>query len=1170
MSYGKFLASALLAWVWAAPGLAQKKGESELRGETRLEVSDKRKARKKKAEEEKKKVEERTGPARFVAPAEEVERSAMADQKRDEAIDKLKNIIRNPAVQGEQKGELLFQLAELWWEKSKSVYFKEMRKYDDDYQKWLQDTNRGIKRPEPKLNTRESELYRSEVMRLYEAILRDYPVYGRKDEVLFNYAYNLYDINKKDRAMEKYWELIKQFPTSRYVPDAYVQMGEHFFATNQLAKAKKSYEEAAKSKNPKIYPFALYKLAWCDYNAGEYENAIRKFKDVVAYTEGQRVTTDLKREALRDMVKSFEKVDAVEEAWRYFENKTGPKDARHLTKKLAGQFTEAGKHDYAIKTYRYLVNSDPNDPEAPDYQNAVVHAYEGLHQRDRVKKEMLRMVELYRPTSPWAKVNASNQGAIRNACEITETAMRTMVTDYHAEAQKTKSVDTYRLARDIYKEYLENFAKVDVIKDCAYDDEIVALSYNLRFYYADILYLLQEWDLGARQFEMVTDSNPKGPHSRNAMYNALLCVQKLAQGKTGGDLRGDQRLDEKKKKEGIERVTLVRHGKDAKAEPVPKWEQELVRSIDKYVGLYPGDEDEIEVRYKASKIFYDHNHDVEAAKRFGEIILKWPTDKRSRLAADLSLDILNAREEWFELNRLSREFNANKKLSGADKEFAARIGDLVEASQYKYIDEHVYKRDKKTQEAAEGFRAFVKEFAKSKYSPQALLYAMVIFGEAHQLDLSIDVGEQILREYPDARDVQKNELVPRTTLYLGSFYERISDFRRAADYYEKYVVHFIGKIAPDEKDEKGKKGRKKAEVRVAKRTERKPGEKKDADDPMAKVADALYNAALWNEGLAEFNKAILMYTRYIKEFPEKKEVPDLFFNIGLIYEKQKKWTDAAKLFAGYGEQYGRVLPPDKVYYGKYKQFRAFREMKDDKQAHKLQEELLKLGAKLTKDEREKDHVLNAYGHLRYLALEPEWHRYKQLKFLKFGKQLKKDLDVKAKEQQALEKSYTEVLALGSADWGIAALTRIGQSYKDFADNINSMPDPKGFDEDQVAMFRSELEARYVFPMEEKAVEAFEKAVAKSSELSIYNEATLQAQEMINKVKPGSFGEVRQIPYQGSELFATASPIKTVAAAAAPAAAPGATSPPGPTSGSQGGAPAAPAEPAATGAGAGSI
>ena len=71
-------------------------------------------------------------------------------------------------------------------------------------------------------------------------------------------------------------------PKSDFAPDAWLQLGEHFFNNNQLTHAIRAYTAAAETKKPRIFSFALYKLAWCDYNLQEYDGALQKFRDVVA------------------------------------------------------------------------------------------------------------------------------------------------------------------------------------------------------------------------------------------------------------------------------------------------------------------------------------------------------------------------------------------------------------------------------------------------------------------------------------------------------------------------------------------------------------------------------------------------------------------------------------------------------------------------------------------------------------------------------------------------------------------------------------------------------------------------------------------------------------------------------------------------------------------------
>jgi tetratricopeptide (TPR) repeat protein len=78
-------------------------------------------------------------------------------------------------------------------------------------------------------------VHRSETMRLYEAVLREFPTYERKDEVLFNLAYNLYEVGRREPAVQRYEELLRDYPSSRFVPDTLIQLGNHAFdVTNSL------------------------------------------------------------------------------------------------------------------------------------------------------------------------------------------------------------------------------------------------------------------------------------------------------------------------------------------------------------------------------------------------------------------------------------------------------------------------------------------------------------------------------------------------------------------------------------------------------------------------------------------------------------------------------------------------------------------------------------------------------------------------------------------------------------------------------------------------------------------------------------------------------------------------------------------------------------------------
>lgn len=1095
-------------------------------------------AKKKPAEEKKaaapgaKKPEERKGPAQFVSKkgaAFDPAKAKVADKKRDEAIEQLKKIIPKIEDGSPQKADLLYQLAELYWEKQKYL----LTKANDDFSKAIEEfekaKDRGEKLAEPKLDDRMAELYRSETMRLYETILRDYPTYVRKDEVLFNLGYNLYETNKKPQAVKRYEELAKNYPDSRLLADTYIQLANHYFEGNDLTRARVNYEKALKTQNKEIYSYALYKLAWCDYNAAAFEEGLKKFQSVVDFADKNK-QSDLKSEALKDMVLTWVQLNRPDDAVAYYERKAPKKRQARLISSLAFNLAEAGNHESAIKVFRGLIDKEPTRVEAPGFQQEIIRSYDKLRLRDQVKIEVRRLAELYSPGATWWKANEQKPAVLKDAFAIAEEAMRGVVTDYHTEAQKTKQVETYRLARDIYKQYVESFATSEN------PDFVSDFAFNMKYYYADILWALEEWENAAKQYEGVVSFKipnrdtakevAREEYRKQASYNTILAYARLVKIERGElvktELQDGKKIDEKAKKGGVEKAKKVvkRSAKELEEKALTGYEKSLVAACDTYNDLYKSNSDEIEVAYQAAVIFYDRNHFLEAGRRFTTIIDKFPSDRRSQEAADLTMGVLEEKEEWLQLNKSARTFLANKKLIKPGTEFARRVTTVVEGSQYKYVDEVVYKKEKNYDKAANLFVDFVKEFPNSQNADRALTYSMFIFRDAKQIDRALEMGERVLKEYAST----PLELKVRYT--LADFYGQTAQFRKSAEMYEAFIASTdlaTGEKKPDPKAKKGKKPAK-GEWKSAINDEEK---KALVAEAKAWLEDAHFNTALWWEGLGETDKAIAGWNTFMTRYKATKDVPSIAFNIGRMLERQKKWPEAIKQFEKFNADFAKDKRATALlhYQSRVHQWRGHTELKNQKELDRLKVELLKGYPGLSAEEKKDFTALNAYAHMKFLELEPMWKDYQDIKFTKVST-LKKDFARKQKKIEEVQRAYTQVIALGDGEFGIASLTRIGLAFGDFAVNITDSPDPKGLDEEQADMYRSELE-NMAFPLEEKAIEALEKATAKAYELNIYNAWTLMAQDRINKYRPGYYAKpVQNVAYQGSEFFLTA-PVEKV-------------------------------------------
>ncbi len=1009
-------------------------------------------------------------PAKVKATLEpdDFEKDVAADRKRDELIGDLKTLIpRMPETDG--KADLYFQLAELWWEKARFVSLQEDQEHEDAWAKWSQER----KGEEPKLDTRRSEGYRREALQLYRLVLERYPRCRRRDEVLFVAAHNLYDSGQKGEAVALYAELIERHPKSRFVPDAQVQMGEHWFAANDLARARAAFEKAASFRLPKLYPFALYKLAWCDFNAGAYQAAIAKFQEVIAYAEGESRgdRVQLKTEALKDIALAYARIDAVDGAISYLADKGGD-HAVDAINRLASTYFEDGKFEQSIRVYRVLQQTAPGHVRAPAWQQKILLACDKLHRRDQVLAEMRRLVAEYGPTSAWAKANAAQKGAVSEANDLAESALRELVQDYHQEAIKTKSAATYRLARDIYRQYLDTFPRSEAAP-------------SMRFYQAEILYALEEWDAAAEQYGLVVDADPRGSHAQRAAYDAILALEKsvdIAKGKLKKrELADGAKIDEHKAKGQVDRsrsLEVQAVTRDVQEEPIPENERKLIYACDRYLRVSPGTKEEIVIRYKAAFVLYERRHFVEAAQRFGEIILRWPTDAWSQKAANLSLDILDTREEWLALSQLAQRFLENRQLTPEGSKFRAEVARIGEGAKFKYVMQ-LYEQKQDFALAAREFRAFVALYPRSEHAPKALYNALLIADKADQLDLEISAGEQLLREYPAA----EAEIVKLTVPALASACERSGRTADAARWYEQAQARW-------------------------------PSDER--------AADWLYNAAVLREALGDDAGALEAWQAWVKRYRARPDAAKIAFNIGVILERQKDFRRAAEHWSAFHREWSGAASQGQLFLARYRQALALRELKAPESAAMLGDVAERFG-RLPPADKTSAAAIDAAAHARFLIVEPAFQEFLAIHF-RYTRQaeLVHVLKVKNARLTKLLASYGEVVAIGSPKWSEASFERIGEAYRNFNQGLIDAPMPRGLDAEQQELYRSTLESQ-ALPFEDKAAEAFGRAIQVSQKSGVYSDWVVKAQDFMREVQPDAYGEIRRPRLVETELWRAVAP-----------------------------------------------
>ncbi|NOY25283.1 MAG: tetratricopeptide repeat protein, partial [Oligoflexia bacterium] len=226
---------------------------------------------------------------------------AAARKKRREAMRFFEDILANRTLGGGAHHALIMlRLAQSYGEEARDLYLTETSGFQDAYDQCF--NTDGCIADNLRADHAESRKWQDKSIKIYRIILHDQPEYGWTDEVIFYLGSALQETNRRDEAVKEFNNLVRTYPDSEYVPDAYVLIGEYYFDNNDLVDALPAYQKAARYKDNPKYLFAMYKLAWCFYNVGEYDKAIDTMKAVVEYpmadTGGDESHIILQEEAL--------------------------------------------------------------------------------------------------------------------------------------------------------------------------------------------------------------------------------------------------------------------------------------------------------------------------------------------------------------------------------------------------------------------------------------------------------------------------------------------------------------------------------------------------------------------------------------------------------------------------------------------------------------------------------------------------------------------------------------------------------------------------------------------------------------------------------------------------------------------------------------------------------
>ena len=998
------------------------------------------------------------------------EKIAIEEIERTEtALSRLRNLVTTTPTADPARADYLFRLAELYYDRARYYEQRSFDRRDQAFEQEKKDPARAAAyRNAATDDMSHSTEFAQKAISLYSELYANYrDTYANIDAVLFYLGANLLQTDDADSAREVFEALSQNFPKSQYLAQAYFMIGELDFGMGDAEHAMESYQRAAQFPERNIYPFALYKVAWCAYNLAEtaktrkeavnllYE-AILAAKDRVA-TQGDSMRR-LRDDSLRDMTLFWASAYKHNDALKFFtkvaaETEVSEVERTKLIARLARIYGERADYDDSTALFRQLIELSPNDFAIVGYQREIVRNTRPGGSRAEIVRSLNDLTETLSRAMTFP---ATDPGDLQRSREEVELLLRQFSTTYHHDAQTTNNEQLYQLAGSLYEKYLSLFGEESG-------------SYDIWFYAGELQYRLKNWTEAAVAYEKAltlsggATGEAKGRYDQEATYASCLAQTNLV------DMKGS-----------VQATASNSNSPTGELPPIPEPREistgfaSMLSACERYLKTGPEVSAETaEIEYAVAYTLYDYDHLDAAIPKFGRLALDLYTAEpgRAQVSAELLLDSLALQrrfpemKEW--IGRLATAPVGQGKL-------APKLRELGEQVNFKECRD--LQQAKKFEDSGLCFVDFAQNHFESKLLDKALFNAAVSYEKIYKLDFSISLYEQIIEFRPDS------ELVPDTTFGLAQTYHRIAMYDKAADLYEQYA-----------------------------RTNPKG----------TQVVNASANAYQFRQGLGQYDKAIANLKSFIKvsdrdKAKEREGIAEANYQIAMIQIEQGKKAEASASLERFVREDGAVSP-SRAIEARVK----VAELAPPAKAVALFAEALVAVERLEPAVRESltPAALDAASKAQFTLAEQIFKRYEAIEMKGSEVQVKAALRQKAEVGTQARQEFDKVRVFKRPGWMIASSTRTGQMYMDFYKRVIDTPIPEGLPPLVEEEYRSVLEGQ-ASELKQQAKQWFAGAIEVARRTGWFNDYSEQAAKLLQELDPTfkSLAELRVSPGYDSVGF----------------------------------------------------
>lgn len=357
-------------------------------------------------------------------------------------------------------------------------------------------------------------------IKLYQKLLKKFPLYEHKDQVLYQMSRAYEEIGQVEKAMKVMNQLVREYPGSRHFPEVQFRRAEYYFTRKKYLDAEDAYKSIIKiGKGTEFYELALYKQGWTFYKQDLYEEGLNHFitlldlKVSIGYDFSQTTDkTEKKRmdDTFRVISLSFSNMGGADTVISYFK-KIGPKSYESdIYSFLAEFYLVKRRYSDAALTYKAFIDNNQFHKLAPHFSMRMIEIYHKGNFPKLVIEAKKYYSSAYGINKPYWKYH--NIKDHPDVVKFLKTNIIDLANHYHAVYQdpryRTKKKQSFNDAAHWYKEFLGSFPRD-------------TLSPGINYLLADLYLENKNFLQAATEYEKTAYKYPKNEKSSKAGYAAV-------------------------------------------------------------------------------------------------------------------------------------------------------------------------------------------------------------------------------------------------------------------------------------------------------------------------------------------------------------------------------------------------------------------------------------------------------------------------------------------------------------------------------------------------------------------------------------------------------------------------------------------------------------------------